>query len=109
MPYALSCAAPTVCGIVGKRGKVTLLLKHPDQPVQEANLRRITISSHISKVEATAFYALATAGPWGPVPRRGHAAGAPPRGGLPGVREARPSQALAPGGGRRDHRPRQVF
>ena len=53
--------SPLVCCTVGKRGRVTLLLKHPDHPVQEANLRGITISSHISKLEPTAFYALATA------------------------------------------------
>ena len=33
----------------------------PDQPVREANLRGITISSHVSKLEPTAFYAVATA------------------------------------------------
>ena len=53
--------SPLVCCTVGKRGHVTLLLKHPDQPVHEANLRGITISSHISKLEPTAFYALAMA------------------------------------------------
>ena len=46
---------------MGRRGRVTLLLKTLDQPIQEANLRGITISSHVSKVEPTAFYALATA------------------------------------------------
>ena len=46
---------------VGRRGRVTLLLKNPDQPVREANLRGITISSHVSKLEPTAFYAVATA------------------------------------------------
>ena len=45
----------------GQARSVTPLLKHPDQPVQEANLRGITISSHISKLEPTAFYALVTA------------------------------------------------
>ena len=58
----------TPCGVmssspvcrVGKRGRVTLPLKHVDQRVQEANLRGITISPHISKLEPTAFYALAT-------------------------------------------------
>ena len=53
--------SPQVCGTVGRRGQVTLLLKNPDQPIEEANLRGITISSHISKLEPTAFYALATA------------------------------------------------
>ena len=53
--------SPPVCRTVGRRGRVTLLLKNPDQPIQEANLRGITISSHISKPEPTAFYALATA------------------------------------------------
>ena len=52
---------PQVCRTVGRRGRVTLLLKNSNQPVQEANLRGITISSHISKLEPTAFYALATA------------------------------------------------
>ena len=45
----------------GQAGWVTSLLKNPDQPVQEANLRGITISSHVSKLERTAFYAVATA------------------------------------------------
>ena len=31
--------SPVVCRTVGRRGRVTLLLKNPDQPVQEANLR----------------------------------------------------------------------
>ena len=53
--------SPPACCTVGKCGQVTLLLKHPNQPVQEANLRGITISSYISKLEPTAFYALATA------------------------------------------------
>ena len=53
--------SPPVCRVVGKRGRVTLLLKHPDQPVQEVNLRGITISYHISKLEPMAFYALVTA------------------------------------------------
>ena len=55
--------------MVGKRGGVTLL-KHPDQPLQEANLEGISISSHISKLEPPAFGALATAiyerALWGP-------------------------------------------
>ena len=45
---------------VGRRGRVTRLLKNPDQPVQQANLWGITISSHVSKLEPTAFYAVAT-------------------------------------------------
>ena len=53
--------SPPVCRTVGRRGRVTLLLKNPDQLIQEANLRGMTISSHVSKLEATAFYALATA------------------------------------------------
>ena len=53
--------SPPVSRTVGRRGRVTLLLKNPDQPVQEANLRGITISSHVSKLEPTAFYAVATA------------------------------------------------
>ena len=52
---------PLVCRTVARRGWVTLLLKHPDQPVQEANLWGITIMSHISKQEPTAFYAPAIA------------------------------------------------
>ena len=54
-------AQPPVSRTVGRRGRVTLLLKNPDQPVHEANLRGITISSHVSKLEPTAFYAVATA------------------------------------------------
>ena len=46
---------------MGRRGRVTLLLKHPDQPVQAANLRGITISSHVLKLEPIAFYAVAMA------------------------------------------------
>ena len=53
--------SPLVCRMVSRRGRVTLVLKNPDQPVHEANLRGITISSHVSKLEPTAFYALATA------------------------------------------------
>ena len=53
--------SPPVSHTVGRRGRVTLLLKNPDQPVREANLRGITISSHVSKLEPTAFYAVATA------------------------------------------------
>ena len=53
--------SPPVSRTVGRRGRVTLLLKNPDQPVQEANLRGITVSSHVSKLEPTAFYAVATA------------------------------------------------
>ena len=53
--------SPPVSRTVGRRGRVTLLLKNPDQPVREANLRGITISSHVSKLEPTAFYAAATA------------------------------------------------
>ena len=59
-PCAVVCSPP-VSRTVGRRGRVTLLLKNPDQPVQEANLRGITISSHVSKLEPTAFYAVATA------------------------------------------------
>ena len=33
-----------VCWRVGKRGRVTLLLMDPNQPVEEANIRRITVS-----------------------------------------------------------------
>ena len=53
--------SPPVSRTVGRRGRVTLLLKNPDQPVQEAKLRGITISSHVSKLEPTAFYTVATA------------------------------------------------
>ena len=53
--------SPPLSRTVGRRGRVTLLLKNPDRPVREANLRGITISSHVSKLEPTAFYAVATA------------------------------------------------
>ena len=46
---------------VGWRGRVTLLLKNPDQPVQEAKLRQKTISSLLSNLGPTAFYAVARA------------------------------------------------
>ena len=39
---------PPKCCAIGKRGRVTLLLKHPVQPVPEANLRGITVPPHIS-------------------------------------------------------------
>ena len=58
------CAAmrsPQVCRIVCVYGWVTLLLKNHDEPVHEASPEGITISSHISKLEPLAFYALATA------------------------------------------------
>ena len=54
-------SVPPVCRTAGKRGRVTLLLKTPDQPIHAANLRGITISSNVSKLEPTAFYALVTA------------------------------------------------
>ena len=50
-----------VCRTVGRRRWVTLVLKNPDQPIWEANLRGITISSHVSKLEPTAFYPVLTA------------------------------------------------
>ena len=53
--------SPPMCRTVARRGRVTLLPEKPDQPVQEANLRGITISSHVSKLEPTPFYALPTA------------------------------------------------
>ena len=53
--------SPPVSRTEGRRGRVTLLLKNPDQPVREANLRGIIVSSHVSKLEPTAFYATATA------------------------------------------------
>ena len=53
--------SPSMCGRAGRRGWDTLLPKNPGQPIQEANLRGTTISSHISKLEPTAYYALATA------------------------------------------------
>ena len=40
--HKILCAVvcnPPVCRTVGRRGRVTLLPKNPDQPVQEANLR----------------------------------------------------------------------
>ena len=40
----------------GKRGRVTLLLKDPSRLVEEANIRGITVSQHISKRELVAFY-----------------------------------------------------
>ena len=52
---------PVVCRRLGKRRRVTLLLKNPEQPVEEANPTGITISFHISKPEPTAWYGLATA------------------------------------------------
>ena len=53
--------SPPACCTVRERIWVTLLLKHPNKPVQEANLPSMTISTHISKLEPTAFYAPATA------------------------------------------------
>ena len=100
-PYALCgvMRSRPVCCTMGKSGRVTLLLKHPDKPVQEANLWGITISSHIFKLEATALYALATAicEPLGARPSLEVCGGGVPPGGSPnGAHEARPSQASAP-------------
>ena len=53
--------SPRVSGTVGRRGRVTLLLENPHQPVQDANRWSITIFSHISKLHRMASYALATA------------------------------------------------
>ena len=47
---------PHVCWHVGKRGRVTLLLKDPSRPVEEANIREITVSPHVPKLEPVAFY-----------------------------------------------------
>ena len=63
--------SPLVCRMVGKRGGHATP-QAPGQPVLVANLRGITISSQMSKLEPTPFYALAT--PiykgvlWGPCP-----------------------------------------
>ena len=59
--------SPLVCRAVGKRGRFTLLLKNPDRPIQEANLRGMTISSHISKLErhSTPWQQLYTSKLWG--------------------------------------------
>ena len=46
---------PRIRQCVGKRG-VTTLLKDPSRPVEEANIREITASPHISKLEPVAFY-----------------------------------------------------
>ena len=45
-----------MCKWVGKRGRVTLLLKDPSRPVKEAKIRGITVSPHISKLEPVASY-----------------------------------------------------
>ena len=52
--------SPPVSRTIRRRGRVTLHLRNPDQPVQEANFRGITISSHVSKLQRTAFYAVAS-------------------------------------------------
>ena len=47
---------PYVCKQTGKRGRVTLLLKDPNQLVEAANHQGITSSPHISKLVPVAFY-----------------------------------------------------
>ena len=41
---------------LGKTGQVVLLVKKPKRPITPANLRGITLASHISKVEPTAYF-----------------------------------------------------
>ena len=48
--------APDVKAIQGKQGQVALLLKDGRKPMSSSNVRGITIASHISKVEPTAYY-----------------------------------------------------
>ena len=52
--------SPLMCRDVGQHSRVTRLHPNLDQPVQEGYFRGITISRHISKLEPTTFYALAT-------------------------------------------------
>ena len=40
----------------GKQGQVALLLKDGRKPMSSSNVRGITIASHLSKVEPTAYY-----------------------------------------------------
>ena len=47
---------PRIRPRVGKRGRVTLLLKDPIRPLEKANIRGITLSLHITKLERVAFY-----------------------------------------------------
>jgi hypothetical protein len=41
----------------GKQGQVALLLKDGRKPMSSSNVRGITVASHLSKVEPTAYYA----------------------------------------------------
>ena len=52
--------SPPVCYTVGTRGQVTLLLKHPNQP-SKRRTSGVLPPPPVSKLEPTAFYALATA------------------------------------------------
>ena len=59
---------PPVCCTMGRRDRVTLLLKNPDQPIQEANLRGITIfstSQSWSPRHYKPWQRLYTSGLWG--------------------------------------------
>ena len=51
---------PHVRRCVGKRARVTLLLKDPSRPVEEANIQGIMVSPHVSKLELVAFYSEAS-------------------------------------------------
>ena len=57
--YARLCATP-VCAGRKASGAGTLLLKDPSPPIEEATVRGITVSPHISKLEPVAFYAEAS-------------------------------------------------
>ena len=51
---AKALETPDVKGTQGKQGQVALLLKDGRKPMSSANVRGITLASHLSKVEATA-------------------------------------------------------
>ena len=115
-PRRLCPASPPVGGAVWQGPwprPPPALLKNSDQPVQEANLRGITISSHVSKLEPTAFYAVATAvyerALGGPCLVGGMRGVSPPGGGTHGAHEGGPGQTSAPSSGRPDHGSRKVF
>ena len=53
---ARTLEAPSVKATQGKQGQVALLLKDGRKPMSSSNARGITIPSHLSKVEPTAYY-----------------------------------------------------
>ena len=105
--------SPPVSRTVGRRGRVTLLLKKPgpaspggEPPGDNHLLPRLQARAHGLLRRGDGHL---RAGPGGPLPRGGHAGNFPPRGGPHGAHEAGPGQASAPDSGRPDHGSREVL